>query len=58
MALRRLQYKDLERQFFRNYFLPRLAALSTVKTSLAERCALVDEILNSADLRFSRVTKT
>jgi hypothetical protein len=57
VALRRLQYKDLERQFLRNYFLPRLAALSTSKASLAERCALLDEILNSTDRRFSRVNQ-
>ena len=57
VALRRFQYKDLDRQFFRNYFLPRLAALSTSKSSIAERCTLVDEILNSADHRFSRVNQ-
>jgi len=55
VALRRIQYQNLNRQFFRNYFLPRLAALSASKTSIAERCALVDEILNSSDHRFSQV---
>lgn len=55
VALRRFQYQALNRQFFRNYFLPRLAALSTSKTSIAERCALVDEILNASDRRFSMV---
>lgn len=55
VALRRFQYRSLDRQFFRNYFLPRLAALSTSKTSIAERCALVDEILNASDRRFSQV---
>ena len=48
---------ELDRQFLRNYFLPRLAALSTNKTSIAERCALVDEILSSSDRRFSRVNE-
>jgi hypothetical protein len=57
VALRKFQYKDLSRQFLRNYFLPRLAALSASKTSLAERCALVDEVLNSSDRRFSRVNE-
>jgi hypothetical protein len=57
VALRKLQYSDLDRQFLRNYFLPRLAALSTSKTSIAERCALMDEILNSSDRRFSRVNE-
>jgi hypothetical protein len=57
VSLRKSQYKDLDRQFFRNYFLPRLAALSTSKTGTAERCALVDEILNSSEKRFSRVNE-
>lgn len=57
VALRKYQYSDLNTQFFRNYFLPCLAALSSSKTSIAERCALVDQILNSADRRFSRVNE-
>ncbi|TFW10429.1 hypothetical protein E4K72_00945 [Oxalobacteraceae bacterium OM1] len=55
VALRRFQYAALDRQFFRNYFLPRLAALSTSKTSIMERCALVDEILNASERRFTKV---
>jgi hypothetical protein len=54
VSLRKLRYQDLDKQFLKNYFLPRLAALSVVKTSMAERCALVDEILSSSDRRFSR----
>jgi hypothetical protein len=57
VALRKFPYGDLDRQFLRNYFLPRLAALSTSRTSIGERCALVDEILNSSDRRFSRVNE-
>ena len=57
VALRKFQYSELDRQFLRNYFLPRLAALSTAKTSIAERCALVDEILSSSDRRFSRANE-
>ena len=57
VALRRLQYGDLDRQFFRNYFLPRLLAISASKASIAEYCGLVDEILDSADRRFSRVNE-
>jgi hypothetical protein len=57
VALRKFQYGDLDRQFLRNYFLPRLAALSTSKTSVGERCALIDEILNSSDRRFSHVNE-
>lgn len=55
VALRRFQFAELDRQFLRNFFLPRLAALSTSKTSIAERCALVDEVLKSADQQFKRV---
>ena len=57
IALRRFTYQTLNRQFFKNYFLPRLAALATSKTSVMERCALVDEILNSYDRRFSQVNE-
>jgi RiboL-PSP-HEPN len=57
VALRKYQYNELDRQFFRNYFLPRLAALSTKKSSVAERCSLVDEVLNGMDRRFSRVNE-
>ena len=55
VAIRKFKYGNLDRQFLRNYFLPRLAALSTSKTSIPERCALLDEILNASDRPFSRV---
>ena len=55
VALRRFQFVDLDRQFLRNLFLPRLGALSNSKTSIAERCALVDEILSSSDQQFKKV---
>lgn len=54
IALRKFQYKDLDPQFLRNYFLPRLGALTSDKASIPDRCAMVDEILGSADRRFSR----
>lgn len=57
IALRKFRYGHLDRQFLRNYFLPRLAALSNTRTSIQERCTLVDEILNSSDRRFSRVNE-
>lgn len=55
VALRRLKLKELDRQFLRNYFMPRLASLSRSNTSLSDRCALVDQIINANDERFSRV---
>lgn len=54
IARRKLQYSELNSQFLRNYFLPRLASLSISKPSLKDRCALVDEILFSAEKRFSK----
>lgn len=55
ISLRRFTYSQLDRQFLRNYFLPRLAALSTNKSNLSDRCKLIDEILDSEGSRFSRV---
>ncbi|MDX0870367.1 hypothetical protein GOE00_27225 [Sinorhizobium medicae] len=57
IALRKFPYMQLDRQFFRNHFLPRLFALSTSGSSIAERCTLVDEILSTSDHRFSRVNE-
>ncbi len=54
IALRKFSYSTLDRQFLRNYFLPRLAALSTSKISVAERCSLLDEVLDCSERRFSR----
>lgn len=55
VALRKHSYAELAPQFIHNYFLPRLAALSTSKSSVSERCDLICEILDSQDSRFSRV---
>jgi hypothetical protein len=55
IALRRFPLEQLNRQFTRNRFLRRLAALSVTKGSFAERCAIVDDILESAAEKFSRV---
>lgn len=55
IALRKFQYETLDRQFLRNYFLPRLAALSTSKTGIADRCALIDDILENSGRRFTHV---
>lgn len=57
VALRKLQYRDLDRQFLRNYFLPQLGALVNSKKSVAQQCSLVDEILNSSERRFARVNE-
>ena len=55
IALRKFQYRKLDRQFVRNYFLPRLAELLNTKKSVSERCNLIDNILDSENQRFTRV---
>lgn len=55
VALRKYQYAELDRQFMRNFFLPRLARLASAKSSIKQRCDLVDEILGSTGQRFTRV---
>ena len=55
VALRKFQYVMLDKQFYRNYFLGRLATLSTSKIGIAGRCAIVEEILTSETHRFERV---
>lgn len=55
IALRKFQYSDLSPQFLKNYFLPRLSALSSSKASMAFKCELLDEILSSSNRRFSRI---
>jgi len=57
VALRKFQYSELSAQFLKNYFLPRLAALSSSNVSIAQRCDLVEEILMSPDRRFTRVNE-
>lgn len=55
IALRRLTLSELRRQFTRNYFLPRLASLAMSKGSFADRCSVVDEILDSGRKQFSKL---
>jgi hypothetical protein len=55
VSLRGFQYGDLDRRFLRNYFLPKLGALSMSRVSVSERCVLIDEILNAPTQRFTRV---
>lgn len=55
VALRKLPYNQLSPQFFKNYFLPRLASVTSEKLSVSDRCSLVEDILTSSGRRFSRV---
>lgn len=55
IALRKHPYASLSSQFLKNYFLPRLSALSNSKVSIESRCKLLDEILTSSSQPFSKV---
>jgi MAE_28990/MAE_18760-like HEPN len=57
IALRKFSFAELDPQFLRNYFLPRLASLTVSGRSVTERCMLVDEILNCANRRFTRANE-
>ena len=55
ICLRKYPFKQLDRQFLRSHFLPRLEALSKSKSSVADRNDLLEKILTAEELRFSRV---
>lgn len=57
IALRKFRYSDLNPQFMKNYFLPRLSALSTSRVGLESKCALLDDILSASSKQFSRVNE-
>lgn len=57
VALRKFEYANLSPRFLKNYFMPRMAALSSSKTSLAARCSLLDDIFSSSNRRFSKVNE-
>lgn len=54
IALRKFQYSELNPQFLKNYFLPRLTALSTSRINLESKCALMDDILSASNKQFNR----
>lgn len=55
IALRKHSYASLNNQFMKNYFLPRLTALSKSKGGVLSKCNLLDEILTFSDKQFTRV---
>lgn len=55
IALRKFYLRELHRQFTRNLFLPQLSALEGSRNSFAERCRIVDSILDSSDQQFRRL---
>lgn len=57
VSLRKHKFSQLDRQYLRNYFLPRLDALSNSRVSLQEKCKLIDKILDSSIEEFRRVNE-
>jgi hypothetical protein len=55
IAIKKLAFSTLSAQFTRNYFLPRLSALSSSKVKLRGKCELIDEILELSSKKFSRI---
>ena len=55
IALRRFSFSELDRQFIKNHFLPRLASLTSSKGSIVERCAIVDDMLDASGRKFSQI---
>lgn len=55
LTLKRRAYNYFERQVYVNAFLVRLDALKYSRTSLEEKCRLINEILDSRNNRFSYI---
>lgn len=53
LTLRKTKFTDLERQIYVNSFLVKLDSMRHGRTSVQERCKLVNEILDSKNSRFS-----
>lgn len=56
VARRSFAYGELQIQFTRNRFLPKLAALANSKTTITDRCNLIDSILSCSKDRFGRAS--
>jgi len=57
VAIRKLKFGELNSQFTRNYFLPRLTALSKSNSNYKENCDLIDNIQKCTEKRFTRVNE-
>lgn len=55
LTLRKKAFQEYERQIYVNSFLGRLDSLHRNRTSLKERCRLVNDILGGAEGRFSYI---
>lgn len=55
LALRKKSFAEFERQIYVNSMLARVDAVSRGRVSLAERCSLINDILDSGNGRFAYV---
>ncbi|MBF0165481.1 MAG: hypothetical protein HQM01_13455 [Magnetococcales bacterium] len=55
VSLLDLNYRELDKQFFRNNFLQKLANFYTTKPNIDKSCNFINEILDSPDCKFSRI---
>jgi hypothetical protein len=55
LMLRKLQYRELERQIYVNSFLVRLDTMNKARLGIEGRCKLVNDILDGAEARFGYI---
>jgi hypothetical protein len=55
LALRRKKYSEYERQIYINSILVKLDSLHASRTSIQERCKIVNEIIDHGESRFSYI---
>ncbi len=58
VAYRSLRYAELDPQFLKNYFIPRLANLYGSRKNFGDSCKVVEEILSGSSLHFTKVDET
>lgn len=55
LTIKRLKFRELDRQLYINNFLVRLDALYLNKIGVEERCRIISDVLDFQDNRFSRI---
>lgn len=58
VASQTLRYADLNPQFMKNHFIPRLSSLYGSKKNFGDSCKIVEEILAGSTLHFSTVDES
>jgi RiboL-PSP-HEPN len=57
-TIRKKLFNELDRQFYVNSMLARLDSISTSRTSIEEKCNIINEILDNQEKRFSYVNQS